>query len=106
MKLIQYISDNWSNLPKSNFNGDEVVIFHCNCDSNEGWGHHYYDGYGVDKYGRIVMCYSSGCSCTGSCGTDHVRDFKTLTVKDNTPFEDINPETINYGSLQVSFSDY
>jgi hypothetical protein len=106
MKIIDYIVSNWNDLPKSQFNKDEVVIFSCTDDSNEGWGHHYYNGYGVDVEGKLVMCYSSGCSCNGSCGADHVTDFKTLTIKDNTLFEDINPERINFDELSVNFSDY
>lgn len=106
MQIADYILSNWSQLPKSRFNSDEVVIFHCETDNNEGWGHHYYSGFGVDSNGKIVMCYSSGCSCSGTCGSDHVPDFKTLTLKDNTLFEQINPEHVDFNSLQVSFSDY
>lgn len=106
MKIIEYIVNNWNTLPKSSFNKDVVVIFHCTDDSNEGWGHHSYSGYGVDANGKLVMCYSSGCSCNGSCGTDHVTDFKTLTVKEATLFDEIIPGNVDYASLQVTYSDY
>ncbi len=106
MKIVNYIKKNWEKLPKSRFNGDEVVIFHCNDDSNGGWGNHSYNGYGVDRTGNVVWCYSSGCSCSGSCGVDHVKDFKTLIIKDNESFESIIPKNVNFESLEVSFSDY
>lgn len=80
MRLLinQYIKRNWNKLPKSQFNSDEVVIFQCVQHEDYGYGHHSYEGYGVNRNGDIVWCYSSGCSCNGSCGIDHKCIEKTI----------------------------
>lgn len=106
MNIKNYILENWEKLPKSSFNGDECVIFLCTEDYNGGYGHHGYAGYGIDKEGKIVYAYSSGCSCNGSCGLDHVKDIKTMNIKDPDMFDQIDPEKVNFNELEVSFSDY
>lgn len=104
MTIQEYVKHNWDGLPKSTFNEDVVVIVQCNHDSDEGWGHHSYDGIGVDKTGTMVWCFSSGCSCKGSCGIEHKNSSKVLEINENLNIS--NPEDVNYQQLQVSFSDY
>lgn len=94
-KLKDYITSNWETLPKSSFEKEKVVIFEEIQNSNGGWGHHTYKGYGVDKNGDIVVCSSSGCSCSGSC---YVSIFNYET--------DLDPEKIDFNSLEVHFSNY
>jgi hypothetical protein len=106
MKITEYITTNWETLPKSRFNEDEIVVFLCLEDSNEGWGHHGYSGYGIDKDGKLVHAFSSGCSCNGTCGVDHVKDFKTFSVQDEALSDSIDPEKIDFNALAVNFSDY
>ena len=96
MKISTYILNNWAVLPKSYFNGEEVVIFSEKENENHGWGHHYYKGYGVSKSGKIVECSSSGCSCSGSVRVD---------INNSEPDVD-NPESIDFKSLEVKFDDY
>lgn len=101
-KIVKYIKKNWNKLPKSTFNEEEVVIFDTVENSNEGYGHHSYEGYGVDKKGNIVVCTSSGCSCSGGCGTNPL----VSVGKTDERFDNYNPEFIDFGSQEVTFSDY
>jgi hypothetical protein len=106
VNVLEYVKANYESLPKSTFNNDEVVIVHESHNSNEGWGNHSYSGYGVDNEGRLFLCYSSGCSCRGSCGIDHEEDTKKLEI-DETDFPNFHaPENINFNALSQSFSDY
>jgi hypothetical protein len=102
--ISEYVKANWGNLPKSTFNDDEVVIVRCDHDSNEGWGNHSYAGVGVDKDGKTMWCYSSGCSCSGSCGVEHKDEFKVLEA--DFDISELNPMEVMFDSLQVSFADY
>jgi hypothetical protein len=102
-KLVAYILAKWDKLPKSSFNDDECVIFDCAQNDDYGYGNHSYEGYGVDSKGNIVVCSSSGCSCDGSCCMEPY----TVTVESTKlEFNNYDPETIDFGSLEVSFSDY
>lgn len=103
-RIQKHIVDNWDTLPKSSFNGEEVVIFDCVTNEDYGWGHHSYMGYGCLKDGTIVSAESSGCSCNGGCGIDSI-DYKTNKELD-LKFDNYNPEVINFNELDVSFSDY
>ena len=106
MNVLEYVKANYAELPKSNFNNDEVVLVHSTYDSDEGWGNHSYSGYGVDKEGRLYLCYSSGCSCSGSCDIEHEEDTKKLEIEE-TNFTNFNaPENIDFEQLAHSFSDY
>lgn len=106
MNVLEYVKANWGTLPKSEFNEESVVIVHAMEASNEGWGNHSYSGYGVDKEGKLFLCWSSGCSCRGSCGMDHEPDTKKLEIE-LTDFPNFNtPEKIDFSSLEVGFSDY
>ena len=100
-----YIRDNWDSLPKSKFNTDEVVIFHCVKDEQYGYGHHIYEGYGVNQTGQLLWCYSSGCSCGGSVSVeDRKVDFKVFMV-DGIDLN-IDPKSVNFSALEVSYEDY
>lgn len=106
MNVLDYVRENYGQLPKSTFNDEEVVIVFEMSNSNEGWGNHSYSGYGVDRDGRLFYCFSSGCSCNGSCGVDHVEDTKKLEI-DPTEFPNFqSPEKIDFSGLAISFSDY
>ena len=109
MKIVEYVKENWDKLPKSSFNSDECVIVHEIHNDNGGWGHHSYEGVGVGQSGDVYWCYSSGCSCQGSCHADNscIKDFKTFLVdKAAFPIGDLNPEEVKFDQLAVSFSDY
>jgi len=105
MKINTYIKKNWAKLPKSTFNNEEIVIFFCVTNEDEGWGHHNYNGYGVNKEGEIYWCYSSGCSCDGSCEIEHKKDLKQLKVE-GLDISSFDHSTIDFESLRVDFSDY
>lgn len=105
MKINTYIKKNWDKLPKSNFDDLECVIFHCVQDEDYGYGHHNYEGYGADKNGDVFWCYSSGCSCNGSCDTEHKKDLKLFKVG-NLELKDFNYKNIDFNSLEVSFNSY
>lgn len=103
--IVSYIVKNWDILPKSRFNDLEVVIFNEIENSNEGYGHHTYEGYGVDKNGNVNWCYSSGCSCTGTADADIVKDLKVFTVKNGVSL-DMEVEKIKFSDWQVIFENY
>lgn len=105
MNVIDYVVKNWQDLPKSRFNDDELVIVIERCNEDWGYGHHSYEGVGISDDGRVFWCYSSGCSCDGSCGTNHELDLKKFEI-DGNGLENLDPESINFSNLVVSFSDY
>lgn len=106
MNVLEYVKQNYETLPKSTFNDEEVVLVQSMYDSNEGWGNHSYSGYGVDQEGKMYLCYSSGCSCNGSCDINHEEDTKKFEI-DPAQFPNFNtPEEINFINLAQSFSDY
>lgn len=107
MTLQEYIVKNYNNLPKSTFNDDSCVIFQVIEDRDEGWGHHSYEGYGMTFDGTLVWCFSSGCSCNGSCGMEHKVSYKLLEV----PLAFVSAaekdfKEIDFEKLQVDFKDY
>ncbi len=106
MNIQAWVKKNWLNLPKSTFDGFEVVIVHCKEHEECDYGHHNYSGVGVDKEGKLQWCYSSGCSCNGSCGTDHKPSLKVLEITEgfNLPLKGFNK--IDYASMQVDFTSY
>jgi hypothetical protein len=105
MTIQTYVKKNYEMLPKSNFNQDELVIVQENCNEDYGYGNHSYDGIGVDCEGKVYWCFSSGCSCDGSCGMTHEKDFKKFLVAGYDLLK-IDWKTINFERLQVSYSDY
>lgn len=104
--ISQHVIDNWSTLPKSTFDDCKVVIIKCIRDDSGDYGHHSYEGYGIDKEGNLIWCYSSGCSCDGSCGGDHTLDAKAFETSWSEDFTSINPDGFNFGALQVDFKSY
>lgn len=92
MNIKNYVKKHWDELPKSNFNDEKMVIIKEIRNDNEGWGHHNYEGYGIDEKGDLYWCYSSGCSCNGSCGTDHKLSGKTFNVDWPDEFADLDPQ--------------
>lgn len=105
MNILLYIKENWSILPKSTFDNEEVVIFHCVKDENYGYGHHSYEGYGGNAAGELMWCYSSGCSCNGSCGVDHVKSAKSFVI-DGVDLSQYDPEVIKFANLEAKFDSY
>lgn len=106
MNVIEYVKTNYAELPKSYFNDEEVVVVRTLSSEDYGYGHHSYSAYGVDSVGSMYYCFSSGCSCDGSCGMEHEPDIKKFEV-DPPYFPDFNsPELIDYDSQQVAMSDY
>lgn len=109
MTLREFVSDNYQTLPKSKFDDDELVIVKEYRNEDHGWGHHLYEGLGIDEFGLLFWCYSSGCSCEGSCNTDHIKDLKKFVLPDNDPeFVDSEyiPDSINFNALEVEFHSY
>ena len=107
MTLQEYIVKNYNKLPESTFNENSCVIFQEDRNEDEGWGHHMYEGYGVTVDGKVVWCFSSGCSCTGSCGMEHKVSYKLLEV----PLAFVSAaekdfKEIDFEKLRVDFKDY
>ncbi len=105
MNIVDYIVNNWDTLPKSKFDDVIVVIFKELQNWDEGYGHHTYEGYGVDQNGNVTWCYSSGCSCSGGPSTDIKKDLKVFIVNSGIDL-DVDPSTINFNSLEVEFNSY
>ncbi len=105
MNIVNYIVTNWDTLPKSKFDDVIVVIFKELQNWDEGYGHHTYEGYGVDQNGNVTWCYSSGCSCSGGPSTDIKKDLKVFIVNSGIDL-DVDPSTINFNSLEVEFNSY
>ena len=105
MNIVDYIVTNWDTLPKSKFDDVIVVIFKELQNWDEGYGHHLYEGYGVDKDGNVTWCYSSGCSCNGGPSLDTKKDLKVFVVNGGIDLN-VDPSTINFDSLQVEFNSY
>ena len=107
MKIVEYIKENWSSLPKSKFNELEVVIFREMKNDDWGYGHHVYEGYGVSEDGELLWCYSSGCSCNGSAdgGIVSEKNLKIFELKHGS-ISDIDPTEVNFSNLEVEYNDY
>jgi hypothetical protein len=105
MNIVNYITTNWDTLPKSKFDDVIVVIFKELKNEDYGYGHHTYEGYGVDKDGNVTWCYSSGCSCEGGPDTKIEKDLKVFTVNSGVDLN-VDPSTINWKSLEVIFNTY
>jgi len=80
-KIVDYIKKNYNRLPKSKLDDEEVVIFTTGDFSGEyGYGSSDLEGYGVDKNGKLVWVYASGCSC--NCGTGmEEKSIKTFGIE-------------------------
>ena len=105
MDIIKYVVENYNTLPKSSFDDEECVIVKEICNEDHGYGHHDYEGIGVNSEGKILWCYSSGCSCNGSCGMEHTLTEKVFEVE-GFDLSQINPEEVDFERMNVSFSSY
>jgi hypothetical protein len=105
MNIVDYVKENYDLLPKSTFNDEDCVIVKRIRDDDEGWGHHSYEGIGIGRGGQVYWCFSSGCSCNGSCGMDHVQTTKKFEVE-GWSLEEIDHKDVNFNDLEVSFDDY
>lgn len=97
--------ENYNKLPKSRFDNEECVIVKEIFYEDHGYGHHSYEGIGINENGSIVWCYSSGCSCDGSCGMDHTRTEKAFIVE-GFNISDLKPDEIDFESISVGFESY
>lgn len=104
MKINSYVKKNWETLPKSKFDDLEVVIVKEIRNSEEGWGHHSYEGLGVTKDGKFLWLFSSGCSCSGGPSSEDA-SMKSLVI-DGSDMQDLKWDAIDFDKLQVSFSTY
>lgn len=106
MKLQTYVQNNWEKLPKSSFDGDEMVIVEVKEDEDYGWGHHSYEAFGIDKEGKSYWVFSSGCSCNGSVNTEHSDD-KTLKVFElEKEYKKADWDKFDFYSLQTTKDSY
>ena len=107
LNISEFVRVNWDTMVKSSFNSEELVIIKEICNDDQGYGNHSYEGYGVDKEGNLVWAYSSGCSCSGTCGTEHKYQAKTFLMEWSDEFTSIDPYTFNFLSVNpVTFGDY
>lgn len=107
LNISEYVRFHWDTMVKSSFNSDELVMIKEICNDDQGYGNHAYEGYGVDKEGNLVWAYSSGCSCRGTCGTEHKYQAKTFLIDWLDEFTSIDPYTFNFLSVNpVTFGDY
>ena len=105
MNIVEYVKQNYETLPKSKFDSDECIIVLELKNENYGYGHHDYEGIGVTSDGSIVWCYSSGCSCDGSCGQDHRKEAKVLQIE-SQDLSKLDPADVLFDNLQVEFESY
>lgn len=105
MNIVNYVKKYYNKLPKSSFNDEELIIVMEIKNHDMGYSHHSYEGIGIDSEGVIHWCYSSGCSCNGSCDANPTKTFKKLQIE-GYDLSKIEPKTVNFENLQVSFSDY
>jgi len=104
MKINEYIKENWETLPKSKFDDLELVMFEEISRYEEGWGHHGYQGLGVNKEGKFIWAYSSGCSCNGGPRSEDAT-IKTLTI-DGRDITNVAPESVDFEKLKVEYNTY
>jgi hypothetical protein len=105
MNIVDYIVQNWNTLPKSKFDDVIVVIFKELQNWDEGYGHHSYEGVGVDVDGNVTWCYSSGCSCSGGPSTEIKKDLKVFIVDGGIDLN-VDPSTVKWKDLEVEFTSY
>ena len=105
MNVIDYIVQNYDSLPESTFDGVPCVIFYCKTDDEMGYGHHIYEAYGVNRGGEVLWCYSSGCSCNGTCGTNHESSTKVFTTT-NFNADSFDTASVNFASLEKHLDSY
>lgn len=91
-KIVQYIHKNWEKFPKSFLDKEEYVIFSTGDFGGEyGYGSSDLEGYGVNKKGKLVWVFASGCSCSCSTGSAE-KDLKSFEIT-NIP-EDVSKDLL------------
>jgi hypothetical protein len=106
MNIISYVKRNYEKLPKSNFDGQSLVVVKEIENEDYGYGHHSYEGVGIDEEGKVYWLFSSGCSCNASVSVDH-REAKTpKALIAGMEMADVDPKEVDFESLQVSFESY
>ena len=102
--FISQIRLNWPDLPKSNYDGQEIVVFYTAEDYNGGYGHHSHTAFGINKDGEIVRCHSSGCSCGCSVSVDKVSLLDAAQAMDEVGFQTFE---LDYNKIDThNFSSY
>lgn len=112
--ILKFVKEHYETLPESSFNDKKLIIVKEISNEDYGWGNHSYSGIGIDKDGIVFYCYSSGCSCSGSCDANvsELHDKKTgKLLKVNPENEcDVLPEECpsiqELEKFKVNFSDY
>lgn len=106
--IITYVKHNYAKLPKSRFDAFECVIVKTINNDDYGYGNHNYEGVGITKDGKVVWCYSSGCSCNGGPWVDekHSHDKSVKVLVAEYDLQGIDPDETNFESMQVSFDSY
>lgn len=106
MNIVEYVIANYESLPKSTFDEKECVIVREVNNSRQEYGHHSYEGIGIDRTGQILWCYSSGCSCNGTAGVEH-SDEKTVKILiAEHDLSGIDPANLDFASLVQDLSSY
>ena len=95
MKIETYVKKNWTTLPKSKFDEKELVIVREMNNDEQGWGHHSYQGIGVDENGNVFEAQSGGCSCSGDVTVE------ATDTQLNEKWQDVD-----FGKFQVEFNSY
>jgi hypothetical protein len=95
-----YVKKNYKKLPKSTFSDSgaskELVIVKEITNWNEGYGHHDYEGIGIDEDGKVFVCQSGGCSC-----------YSNVSWSENdTDLSDLKWKDLDFERLSQEFSSY
>lgn len=107
MKITTYVKRHYAKLPKSTFDSEECVIVKTVRNDDYGYGHHTYEGIGVDSNGNVLWCFSSGCSCGGSCGTEHKPTTKVFNIDgESFNIDKLTHKDVDFESNKVEFTSY
>ena len=80
-KICKFIKSNYKELPKSDIDKKELVIFATgDFDGEYGYGSSDLDSYGVDIDGKLYWAFASGCSCYCSAGSEE-KSVKIVEIK-------------------------
>lgn len=100
MTVQTYVKKNYGKLPKSTFESrgetKELVIVKEISNWDEGYGHHSYEGIGVDADGKVFSCHSGGCSCYAEVSWS----------EDATDLADVKWQDVEWTKYAVDFRGY
>jgi hypothetical protein len=85
-KIVKYIHKNYDKFPKSKLDGEEMVIFATGDFGGEyGYGSSDLDGFAVNKDGKLLWVYASGCSCNCGTGSEEkdIKKFELIEIPDD-----------------------